>query len=176
MFDLEKFKTGKYYVHLPTREVYNKAMEYLDENGFKWNGGGYITDNTICRWDAFRQQTCISYEKHRHSEGVEFTDLDYYKEEGYTQLEINKLETGGISMNEKMKRDLIKLLFEKEFSSYDLTNMYEYKGRIITGYLHRDITLIDFIEKVENEYGFNAYETLDIVIEEFDIEKYKENI
>lgn len=77
-------------------------------------------------------------------------------------------------MNEKMKRDLIKLLFEKEFGSYDLHVMYEYKGRIIANELHRSAKFIDFIEKVENEYGITLYEASDIIINGLDIKEYEE--
>ena len=107
--------------------------------------------------------------------GYEYVNEDGLKDKWwFLESELELLEKGETNMNEKMKRDLIKMLFEKEFSSYDLNDMYEYKGRIITGYLHRDAKLIDFIEKVENEYGINVYEASDVIIEEFDIEKYKE--
>lgn len=79
-------------------------------------------------------------------------------------------------MNEKMKRDLIKLLFGNEFSSFDLRKLYEYKGRIIANELHRSAKFIDFIEKVENEYGITLYEASDIIINGFDIEEYEEEV
>lgn len=96
MFDLEKFASGEYYVHLPTLEVYNKAMKYLDDNGFKWLSGKSLTDNTNCRWDKHRQQTGIGYLRNSIEQGLQFSDLDCHKEMGYIQLEINEVEKGEI--------------------------------------------------------------------------------
>lgn len=166
MFDLEKFKTGKYYVHLPTKEIYDDVMEYLEENGIRWIGGDKPTSEN--RWTRYRNETCIRYGK-----GLVRGRLDFYKEKGYKQLEINKVVKGDTTMNEKMKRDLIKLLFEKEFSSYDLENMYEYKGRVIIGYFHRNAKFIDFIEMINENYNIKGHEVAEIIIEEFDLEEYK---
>lgn len=90
-----------------------------------------------------------------------YSDLDCWKK-------------GDDNMNVKMKRDLVKLLFEKEFTSYDLKSMYEYKGRVIADYVHRTEKLIDFIDKIKDEYGIKGNEVADIIIKEFELKEYKQ--
>lgn len=167
MFDLEKFKTGKYYVHLPTKEIYDDVMEYLNKNNMTWINGDSLKNNSDSVWNINMSNTCIVY-------GVVVNNLSYFKESGYKQLEINKYEKGDDNMNEKMKRDLIKLLFEKEFSSHDLENMYEYKGRVIANYIDRTVELVDLLDKIKDKYGIKGNEVADIVIKEFDLKEYKQ--
>lgn len=143
MFDLEKFASGKYYVHLPTLGAYNKAMKYLDDNGFKWLGGQPLTYNTNREWDECRQQMCISYEK---NQGLRYGELGFYKSLGFKQLEINKVENEGI-IEVKIKRDLIKLLFQEQF-----------------GELAAEIK--DFIKDVNKKYGLKEIEIAKIIVEE----------
>lgn len=77
-------------------------------------------------------------------------------------------------MNEKMKRDLIKLLFEKEFDVLlELGTFMQYKDRVVTIGIHNEARFIDFIEKINKEYGIKGHEVADIVIKEFNIVEYK---
>lgn len=94
----------------------------------------------------------------------------------FLERHLELLEKGEANMNEKIKRDLIKALFARDFNYVDLNVMYAYKGRILTNYINRSAKFIDFIEKVENEYGINAYETSDIIIEEYDIKEYERDV
>ena len=172
MFDLEKFKTGEYYVHLPTQEIYDEVMEFLEKNKLLWLDGDDPTSDN--RWFENRKQTCIRYGKNNRKRGLVYSSLDYYKTEGYKQLEINKYEKGDAIMQEKMKRDLVKLLFEKEFGKWELDGLYDYQGRVIADYKHRTVKLIDFLNKVKDEYGIEGYEVDKTIIEEFDLEEYRE--
>ena len=76
-------------------------------------------------------------------------------------------------MNEKMKRDLIKLLFEKEYYNHELDGMRKYKGRIMCDYFHRSANFIDFIEMINENYNIKGHEVAEIIIEEFDLEEYR---
>lgn len=166
MFDLEKFKTGKYYVHLPTKEIYDDVMEYLNKNNMTWINGDSLKDNPDSVWNINMSNTCIIY-------GVVVGSLSYFKESGYKQLEINKYEKGDDNMNEKMKRDLVKLLFEKEYYNHELDGMRKYKGRIIFDYFHRSAKFIDFIEMIDDKYDVKGHEVAKIIMEEFELEEYK---
>ena len=117
MFDLEKFKTGEYYVHLPTKELYDDVMEFLDKNGFVWGGSRDSLDSEHY-WSKYKADTAISGEINN---GIKYGSEQNYISEGYKKLDFKK---GDIDMNEKMKRDLVKLLFEKEFSEYEIEGMY----------------------------------------------------
>lgn len=178
MFDLEKFKTGEYYVHLPTKELYDDVMEFLEKNKLLWLDGDDPTSDN--RWFENRKQTCIRYGKKKspfsssRKRGLVYSSLDYYKENGYKRLEINKVVKGEINMNEKIKRDLIKMLFEKEFYSHEIDRLREYKGRIIFDYFHRSAKFIDFIDKLNEEYKIKGHEVAEIIIDEFDLEEYRE--
>ena len=178
MFDLEKFKLYKYYVHLPNREYFYEVMEYLNKNNIKWINGDSLKDDVDSAWNMNMSDTCIIYDEEEyfdeHLEGVVVGSLSYFKENGYKRLEINKVLKGDINMNEKIKRDLIKMLFEKEFYSHEIDRLREYKGRIIFDYFHKGAKFIDFIDKLNEEYKIKGHEVAEIIIEEFDLKEYKE--
>ena len=87
MFDLEKFKTGDYYVHLPTYELYNKVIEWLDEEGFVWNLGTKLYEYDA--WDNFKGTTCISCKY----DGSLFVGYFNLYDQVYEKLDINTEKT-----------------------------------------------------------------------------------
>ena len=165
MFDLEKFKTGEYYVHLPTQEIYDEAMDFLYKNGFVWGSGKQLSQVNF--WEKYKEYTAVIV----YSHSLQYSCKYQFAENGFKRLELNEQEG---SMGEKMKRDLVKLLFEKEYSDYERAGMYSYKGRIITDYLHRTARFIDFTDKIKDDYGIKGHEVADIIIKEFDLKEYKE--
>lgn len=163
MFDLEKFKERGTYIHTPTRGVYDKVMKYLDENGFIWSSNEGILDCDV--WDEYCSETFIScyyYPK------IVYGRLDVSTAANWEKIELK----GDDIMNEKIKRDLITLLFEKEFYSHEIDRMREYKGRIIFDYFHKGAKFIDFIEMINENYNIKGHEVAEIIIEECDISAY----
>ena len=96
MFDLEKFKTGKYYVHLPTQEIYDDVMEFLDDNGFKWRSGDKMNYKNI--WSRENKNTTITFDNVSRG-GVYVVNLEKLLNnelkdlEGLKELELNETET-----------------------------------------------------------------------------------
>ena len=92
MFDLEKFKTGKYYVHLPTEEIYDEVMEFLDDNGFKWRSGDKMNYKNI--WSRENKNTTITFDNVSRG-GVYVVNLrkllnnEFKDLEGLKELHIN---------------------------------------------------------------------------------------
>lgn len=84
MFDLEKFKTDKYYVHLPTQELYDEAMDFLDNNGFKWKSGNKMNYENF--WKEYKEKTCISINE---KEEIVRADTDFYLFFSKEKLDLN---------------------------------------------------------------------------------------
>ena len=163
MFDLEKFKTGEYYVHLPTLDLYKEVMKFLENNDFLWIGGEKPTETNF--WCKYGEETSITYK----------AGIGYGPKDGMDYLGKEKMNLKGeTNMNEKMKRDLIKLLFEKEFNVLlDLGFIMQYEGRVVTNSPCNTAKFIDFIDELNEEYGIKGHEVADIIIKEFDLEKFK---
>ena len=124
MFDLEKFKTGGYYVHLPTYELYIKVIEWLDDEGFRWSFGKKLYEYNA--WDDFNEATCISY---RYDGSLFVGHVNFY-DTVYDKLEINveKLhsheevkEQLGLGNNEK---HYTKLMLENKSIYLDKNEKY----------------------------------------------------
>lgn len=164
MFDLDKFKTGEYYVHLPTQELYDEVMDFLDKNGFVWGGSRDSLDSEHY-WIKHKACTAINGEINN---GIRYGSEQHYISFGLKKLELNNEE----NMEEKIRRDLIKSLFELEFGSR-IDYIKQYKGRLISHYSFVTVKIIDFIDKLNVEYSIRGREVAKVVIEEFDIKEYE---
>lgn len=167
MFDLEKFKTGDYYVHLPTQELHDEAMKFLDSRGFVWGVSRTSLNslNSQHYWNKYKEDTTIVGEI---NDGVRYASEQHYISEGYKKLELNERK----NMEEKLRKDLIKALFELEFGSR-IDYIEQYKGRLISHYSFVTVQIIDFIDKLNVEYSIRGREVAEVIIEEFDIKEYE---
>lgn len=189
MFDLEKFRTGKYYVHLPTQELYDEAMKFLDSHGFVW-GGSRDRMSSRNYWNDEKEDTVI---RENGSDSVVYSDEQYYKDIGYKKLELNKEENMNINvrgdlikqllnlevnkeenMEEKIRRDFIKCMFEKKFKYNVNNNIKHYKGRLVSDYGTYTLDIIDFIDHLNKEYNIKGNEVAQVVIESFDVKEYEQ--
>lgn len=165
MFDLEKFRTGDYYVHLPTQELYDEVMGFLDKNGFVW-GVSRHSLNSQHYWNKYKEEMSIVGE---FNDGVRYASEQYYISEGYKKLELNTEE----NMEEKIRKDLITLSFKQEFkyAMDNNNNLRHYKGRIISDYGTYTLDIIDFIDKMKEEYDIDGKEVAEVVINEFELDE-----
>ena len=128
MFDLEKFKTGKYYVHLPTQEIYDEVMEFLDNNGFKWRSKDKMNYENL--WKRESENTTIAFDNITRG-GVygvslekilnnEFKDL-----KGLKELELSETEKmNETTYQQKNEQEYTKLMFENRKIYLDKNKKY----------------------------------------------------
>jgi ribosomal protein L21E len=76
-FDWEGFKSGKFAVHCDTEEKVKQFFDELKMHGIKWNSGTELK-NYDPYWSTYKQETAYI-----HRIGLEFCNLDYYKEHDY---------------------------------------------------------------------------------------------
>ena len=75
-------------------------------------------------------------------------------------------------MEENIRKDLIKALFELEFGTR-IDYIEQYKGRLISHYSFVTVQIIDFIDRLNTEYDIKGNKVAKVVIESFDIPEYE---
>lgn len=156
MFDLEKFKTGKYYVHLPTRSLFDEVMEFLDDNDVTW-----ITGNSAVKepehwledsWLANTSDTCIRYVTRIGNEeltykGIARADKRYFVREGYPELKINLSEDDKIKeifAVGRLHTDIIKDYIDYKFEEMSMEEIIKMNNSIPN-------SNVEFVESIDTE-------------------------
>ena len=82
MYDLNKFKSGYYYIKLETQSKYDDTMKWLDNLGLRWATGQKAS--LLNCWSGY--DTCISYKYG----SLGHQDESYYIREGFVKLNTRK--------------------------------------------------------------------------------------
>ena len=97
---MTKFKEGeKFVVSTPTQEDYDRLMEAYEKVGWRWCNR--VKPKKAKYYEYYADETCIML-----NDRVEFCNLNFYKEEGYTV----------ISLDEAIAK--LKEMYPKELSNY----------------------------------------------------------
>lgn len=79
--DLEEFRKPKVVIHCDTEEKANDLLDYLNEEGVKWNSGKKLMEyNSYINYKEF---TCYNYE----FGCLSYSDIYFYKTLGYEIIE-----------------------------------------------------------------------------------------
>ena len=181
---LERAKTEKIAIHIPTEEQAKTLLKALDEKGYEWNSGKKLTDQrnyyeNICYGfgkDNKVYYCSLAWYQKEHYTIIEFSDIDFAENTitFYELLEITKIEK--IAIHTTTEEQAITLLKELDKNGYKwgsnekLTTMTRYE-------IHKEKTCYEFNENKKVYYGSCSFYSKEghKIIEFTDIFDYQKN-
>ena len=99
IFNINDYK-GKYVMHCKTREEARDFCKYLHSIGKRWcTGDSYLVET---KWKTYGENTAYSFNR------GEYTDVNWYKNEGYTILEWSDFMNGKFTKEDLRTGDVVK--------------------------------------------------------------------
>ena len=84
---LERAKTEKIAIHVPTKKQAITLLTELDKRGYTWNSGTKLTTETWY-W-VYKENTCYDFEPNKQ---VIFSSLIFYQKIGFTIIEFSDID------------------------------------------------------------------------------------